>query len=242
MPEPQACRRPNSKRCCPKGMPSDCWANWPSRDAWSSVILFRIHESSAVATAAANYRIRWVGMGLADACFESQSGFSTTGATVLADLEDPHLVPHCILFWRSTTHFLGGLGIIVLFVTLLGSGPAGKALMRAEMPGPTKEGATPRMQETAWLFAAVYLGLNAVLALILKLAGLSAFDALCHAFGTMATGGFSTYNASVGHFAQHPNLYNSVVIEYSHYSVHDSGGHELHVAVPLPDPQAWKTA
>ncbi len=87
--------------------------------------------------------------------------------------------------------------------------------MRAEMPGPTKEGATPRMQDTAWLFAAVYVGLNAVLAIILKLAGLSMFDALCHAFATMATGGFSTYNASVGHFAQHPQLYNSVLIEYS---------------------------
>ena len=154
-------------------------------------------------------------MGLADACFESQSGFSTTGATVISDLEDPHLIPHCILFWRSTTHFLGGLGIIVLFVSILGSGPAGKALMRAEMPGPTKEGATERMQETAWLFAAVYVGLNVVLAAILKLAGLSVFDALCHAFGTMATGGFSTYNDSVGHFAQHPFLYNSAVIEYS---------------------------
>lgn len=162
-----------------------------------------------------NYRLRWVQMGWTDAFFEAQSGFSTTGATVLANLEDPYLVPHCILFWRSTTHFLGGLGIIVLFVTLLGSGSSSKALMRAEMPGPTKEGSTPRMQETAWLFAAVYLGLNFVLALILKLAGLSVFDALCHAFGTMATGGFSTHNASVGHFSQHPELYNSAVIEYA---------------------------
>ena len=182
--------------------------------AWQSVILFPQPRPRGERRDG-NYRIRWVKMGLADACFESQSGFSTTGATVIADLEDPQLVPHCILFWRSTTHFLGGLGIIVLFVTLLGSGSAGKALMRAEMPGPTKEGATERMQETAWLFAAVYVGLNVTLAIILKLAGLSMFDALCHAFGTMATGGFSTYNASVGHFAQHPNLYNSLVIEYS---------------------------
>ncbi len=186
-----------------------------SAPAWQSTIILPNAEPDASADRVGNYRIRWVKMGLADACFESQSGFSTTGATVLADLEDPHLIPHCILFWRSTTHFLGGLGIIVLFVTLLGSGSAGKALMRAEMPGPTKEGATPRMQETAWLFAAVYVGLNVVLAVILKLAGLSSFDALCHAFATMATGGFSTYNASVGHFAQHPNLYNSEVIEYS---------------------------
>ncbi len=186
-----------------------------SDPAWRTVVLYPNADEGAPTDRVGNYRMRWVKMGLTDACFESQSGFSTTGATVFADLEDPLLLPHCILFWRSTTHFLGGLGIIVLFVTLLGSGSAGKALMRAEMPGPTKEGATPRMQQTAWLFAAVYVGLNAVLALILKLAGLSVFDALCHAFATMATGGFSTYNASVGHFAQHPNLYNGAVIEYS---------------------------
>jgi trk system potassium uptake protein TrkH len=141
-----------------------------------------------------------VRMNIVDCLFESQSGFSTTGATVLSELQRPDLVPHCILFWRSMTHFLGGLGIIVLFVVILGHGSAGKALMRAEMPGPTKEGATPRMQDTAWLFALTYVGLNVALAIILWSLGLSSFDALCHAFGTMATGGFSTYNGSVGHF------------------------------------------
>ena len=141
-----------------------------------------------------------VPMSVVDALFESQSGFSTTGATVISELESPELVPHCILFWRSSTHFLGGLGIIVLFVVLLGQGSVGKAMMRAEMPGPTKEGATARMQHTAWLFAAIYCVLNLVLAIILWLLGLSVFDALCHAFGTMATGGFSTYNKSVGQF------------------------------------------
>jgi trk system potassium uptake protein len=95
-------------------------------------------------------------MHLVDCLFESQSGFSTTGATVISDLESSDLVPHCILFWRSTTHFLGGLGIVVLFVVILGQGSAGKALMRVEMPGPTKEGVTPRMQDTAWLFALTY--------------------------------------------------------------------------------------
>jgi len=149
---------------------------------------------------AANYRIRPVPMNFWDAIFESQSGFSTTGATVINDLEDPYLVPHCILFWRSSTHFLGGLGIIVLFVVLLGQGSAGKALMRAEMPGPTKEGAMARMQASAWLFAAIYVALNLLLAIILKLCGMTVFDAICHSFGTMATGGFSTYNASLGHF------------------------------------------
>lgn len=135
-----------------------------------------------------------------EAMFESQSGFSTTGATVLTDLETPGLVPHCILFWRSWTHFLGGLGIVVLFVAILGQGSAGKAMMRAEMPGPTKEGSMPRMQHTALTFAAIYVGLNLLLTGIYALQGMSTFDALCHAFGTMATGGFSTYNRSLGGF------------------------------------------
>ena len=147
-----------------------------------------------------NYRLRWARMTWADCLFESQSGFSTTGATVLSDLEDPNLVPHCILFWRSSSHFLGGLGIIVLFVAVLGHGSAGKALMRAEMPGPSKEGSTERMQHTAWIFAVMYTGLNVILTVILWLMGMTWFDAICHAFGTMATGGFSTYNASLGHF------------------------------------------
>lgn len=138
-------------------------------------------------------------MTIADALFESQSGFSTTGATVITDLEQPG-VPLCVLFWRSSTHLLGGLGIIVLFVAILGQGSAGKAMMRAEITGPTKEGSHSRTQHSAMFFAGIYLALNVVLAILLKLQGLSVFDALCHAFGTMATGGFSTYNASVGQF------------------------------------------
>ena len=147
-----------------------------------------------------NYRLRIAPMSFVDAMFESQSGFSTTGATVITDLEDPRLVPHCLLFWRSSTHFLGGLGIIVLFVVVLGQGSAGKALMQAELPGPTQDSAQARMQHAAWMFAATYVALNAVLTIVMKLCGMTWFDALCHAFGTMATGGFSTYNASLGHF------------------------------------------
>ena len=150
---------------------------------------------------------RWVTVGIADCLFESQSGFSTTGATIFSDLENVELIPHCILFWRSSTHLLGGLGIVVLFVVILGQGSAGKALMRAEMPGPTKEGSQARMQDTAWLFAGIYLALNVLLSIILKLLGMTWFSAICHAFGTMATGGFSTYNSSVGH-------YESATIDY----------------------------
>ena len=135
-----------------------------------------------------------------ESMFESQSGFSTTGATVLTDLETPSSVPHCILFWRSWTHFLGGLGIVVLFVAILGQGSAGKAMMQVEMPGPSKQGSMPRMQHAALSFAAIYVGLNVVLTIVYLIEGMTPFDALCHAFGTMATGGFSTYNASHGRF------------------------------------------
>ena len=168
----------------------------------------------APADRASNYRIRWVRMSFIDAMFESQSGFSTTGATVLSDLQDPYLVPRCILFWRASTHFLGGLGIIVLFVVILGQGSAGKALMRAEVPGPTQDSSSARTQHTAWLFTAMYVGLNIILAIVLYLQGLSPIDAVCHSFATMATGGFSTYNASLGHFASLPNV-NGMAIEYT---------------------------
>ncbi|MCB9873014.1 MAG: TrkH family potassium uptake protein [Planctomycetaceae bacterium] len=166
---------------------------------WGEAIIFP-GEEEEIDGRSERFRLRWIKMGIADALFESQSGFSTTGATVISDLEDPVLVPHCLLFWRSSTHFLGGLGIIVLFVAILGQGSAGKAMMRAEMPGPSKDGMQARMQQTAWVFAAIYCVLNLVLTIILCFQGLSVFDALCHAFGTMATGGFSTWNKSLGHF------------------------------------------
>ncbi len=171
-------------------------------------------DDDAPADRASNYRLRWVPMGLFDSMFESQSGFSTTGATVICDLEDPYIVPRSILFWRASTHFLGGLGIIVLFVVLLGQGSAGKALMRTEVPGPTQDNSSARVQHAAWLFATIYSALNVLLAIIFMVLGMSMFDAVCHAFATMATGGFSTYNASLGHFAQNmPNL-NGELIEY----------------------------
>jgi len=135
-----------------------------------------------------------------DGLFESASGFSGTGATILTDLEDPELVPRAILFWRSETHFLGGLGIMVLFVAILGVGSAGKALMLAEMPGPKHSGGQERIQKAAWTFAGIFVGLTLVLTALLVLQEFSLFDGLCHAFATIATGGFSTYNNSVEHF------------------------------------------
>ncbi len=153
-----------------------------------------------------------VRMTVVDAVFESVSGFSTTGASVLTQLEDlsnqadgsvtdGKLVPRCVLFWRSFTHWLGGMGIIVLFVAILGQlGAGGKALMRREVPGPITETLRPRVRETAISMWAIYMVISLVLTVVLMIEGMNLYDSLCHTFGTMATGGFSTYNASVGHF------------------------------------------
>lgn len=130
--------------------------------------------------------------------FESMAGFSTTGATVLTEIE--HL-SHAMLFWRSFSHWLGGMGIVVLAVAILPLlGIGGMQLFRAEAPGPQTDRLTPRIAQTAKLLWGVYLLLSCVETVLLKLGGMSLFDALCHTFGTMATGGFSTKNRSIAHY------------------------------------------
>lgn len=131
-----------------------------------------------------------------DAFFETMSGFTTTGATILTDVER---LPHGLLFWRSLTHWIGGMGIIVLSLAILPFlGIGGMQLFKAEVPGPVADKLTPRIAETAKILWGVYVLLSAAEALLLWLGGMSVFDALCHTFGTMATGGFSTRNASIG--------------------------------------------
>ncbi|MFH1912799.1 MAG: potassium transporter TrkG [Pseudomonadota bacterium] len=133
-----------------------------------------------------------------DCVFESLSGFSTTGASVLTDIE---AVPRGILFWRSLTHWLGGMGIIVLSLAILPFlGVGGMQLYRAEVPGPAPDKLKPRIKDTAVTLWKVYLVFSAVQTVLLMLGGMDLFDALCHTFGTMATGGFSTRNASVAAF------------------------------------------
>lgn len=131
-----------------------------------------------------------------DAFFETMSGFTTTGATLLTDIES---LPRSILFWRSMTQWLGGMGIVVLTVAILPRlGIGGLKLMRTEAPGPTLEKLTPRVAGTAkilWLF---YLGLSVMQASLLLAGGLPLYDALTHTFSTIATGGFSPRAASVG--------------------------------------------
>lgn len=132
---------------------------------------------------------------VADAFFETMSGMTTTGASILTDIES---VPRGILYWRSLTQWIGGMGIIVLTVAifpLLGIG--GIELFAAEAPGPTSDKIHPRIQETAKRLWLIYVGLTALLMVILKVAGMSFFDAINHALTTMATGGFSTKNASI---------------------------------------------
>ncbi len=135
-----------------------------------------------------------------DAIFESTSGFTNTGATVLTDVEDLKLVPRSVLFWRAETHFIGGLGIIVLFVAILGVGSASRTLMQTEVPALAQTRPYALSQHSAWAFGSIYLGLTLILISLLLIAGLGLFDALCHAFATVATGGFSTRNASIAAF------------------------------------------
>ena len=132
------------------------------------------------------------------ALFESMSGFTTTGATVFGDIE---ALPHGILFWRSLTHWLGGMGIIVLVIAVLPFlGVGGMQLFRAEVPGPTPERLRPRITQTAKLLWLVYVGLTVTQTLLYLVGGMELFDAVTHTFGTLATGGFSPKNASIGHF------------------------------------------
>jgi len=139
-----------------------------------------------------------------DAFFETMSGFTTTGATILNNIE---ALPHGLLFWRSLTHWIGGLGIIVLSLAVLPFlGVGGMQLYRAELRS-AADRMTPRITETAKILWGVYVAFTIIEAALLMFAGMNLFDALCHSFGTLATGGYSTRNGSIG-------AYNSAFIDY----------------------------
>jgi trk system potassium uptake protein TrkH len=138
----------------------------------------------------------------ADAFFETASGFTTTGSTVLTDIAGQD---RGILFWRSFTQWLGGMGIIVLFVALLPElGPGARFLYKLEVPGPTKETLAPRIRDTAAVLWRIYLGLTAAQTALLMLCGLGLYDALTHTFSTLSTGGFSPRNESVAAYLDRP--------------------------------------
>jgi len=143
------------------------------------------------------------GLSFTDAFFETMSGLTTTGATVLVGLEN---LPPSINLWRHALNWYGGMGIIVLVVAILPLlGVGGMQLYKAETPGPMKdEKLTPRITQTARALWLVYFLITVACILSLKLAGMGWFDAVCHAFAALALGGFSTYDASVGHFDSLP--------------------------------------
>ncbi|MBS3796985.1 MULTISPECIES: TrkH family potassium uptake protein [unclassified Pseudoalteromonas] len=138
-------------------------------------------------------------LSLADAVFEAFSGLTTTGATVLTGIE---YLPKSVLFYRQQLQWLGGMGIIVLAVAVLPMlGVGGMQLYRAETPGPVKDSKmTPRIADTAKHLWYIYVSLTLACTLAYWVAGMSWFDAICHAFSTIAIGGFSTYDASMGYF------------------------------------------
>ena len=142
--------------------------------------------------------------GFIDALFETVSGFTTTGASIL---ENPELMNRGCLFWRLFTHWIGGMGVLVFIAAILPiSGDSYIHIMRAEVPGPTVSKLVPRVRKTARILYLIYLGLTGLECILLLLGGMSFYDALLHSFATAGTGGFSTRAASIG-------AYESVYIE-----------------------------
>lgn len=139
------------------------------------------------------------GMSPIDALFESVSGLTTTGATVITDIEGSMNRP--LLLWRSLIQWLGGMGIVVLFVAVFPNvGVGGKHMFRGEVPGAAAEGLRPRIAETSFTLWKLYAGFTLILAVVLGFLGMDPFESVCHAFTTMSTGGFSTRNASIAAF------------------------------------------
>lgn len=143
-----------------------------------------------------------------DALFEIVSGFTTTGSSILQEIES---LPRCMLFWRSFTHWVGGMGVLVFIMSILPLAANDRSMhvMRAESPGPMVGKLVPKIRNTASLLYSIYFLLTAILIVLLILGGMPIFDAFCHAFGTAGTGGFSILNQSIG---QYNNLYFEIII------------------------------
>ncbi len=145
-----------------------------------------------------------------DAFFETMSGYTTTGASILNDIE---AMPYGILFWRSMTHWIGGMGIIVLAIAILPLlGIGGMQLFAAEAPGPSADKLHPRITDTAKRLWYIYLGFTLIQAVLLKAAGMTVFDAINHAMCTLSTGGFSTKNASVAYWNDSPLIQYIIIL------------------------------
>ena len=169
-----------------------------------------LHRKDALGVVA----LTWIGLGIfgalpmlvegaihnpVSALFEAVSGFTTTGATVVANVDG---LSRATNFWRCLMHWLGGMGIVVLFVAVFPHfGVGARHLFRTEVPGPITEGLRPRIRHTALVLWWVYAGLTAVCGILLWMAGMSWFDAICHAMSTLGTGGFSSRSASIGYYS-----------------------------------------
>lgn len=138
------------------------------------------------------------GLPVWDAVFESASGFSTTGASILTDVE---ALPHALLFWRSFTHWVGGMGVLVFVLAVLPlADDTSMVLMQAEVPGPEVGKLVPRIRSTAKILYLVYTGMTVLLMILLWAGGIDLFDALCNAMGTAGTGGFAVKNAGIAYY------------------------------------------
>lgn len=133
-----------------------------------------------------------------DACFETVSGFTTTGSTILTDIE---VLPRGILFWRSFTHWIGGMGVLVFVLAIIPLAEGRSMhLMRAEVPGPTVGKLVPKMKSTAMILYGIYIAMTGIEVVFLLFGGMPLYDSLIHAFGTAGTGGFSIMNSSIAHY------------------------------------------
>ncbi|WP_339701262.1 potassium transporter TrkG [uncultured Marixanthomonas sp.] len=147
---------------------------------------------------------------ITNAFFETMSGYTTTGASILSDIES---IPKGVLFWRSITHWIGGMGIIVLAIAILPLlGIGGMQLFSAEAPGPGGDKLHPRITDTAKRLWIIYVGYTLIETLLLKLAGMSFFDAINHSLSTLSTGGFSTKNASVAYWNDQPIIQYIIIL------------------------------
>ena len=175
-----------------------------------------------------------------DALFESISGLTTTGATVFTDLED---LPKSILYYRQQLQWLGGIGIVVIAVSILPMiGVGGMQIYKAETPGPIKDTKlTPRIAETANALFKIYVFLTVVCAIAYWVAGMSWFDALSHSFSTISIGGFSTYDESLGHFDNNAVLTIAsifMVVSGLNFALHYTAWHARSIKSYISDPEA----
>ena len=175
-----------------------------------------------------------------DALFESISGLTTTGATVFTNLED---LPKSILYYRQQLQWLGGIGIVVIAVSILPMiGVGGMQIYKAETPGPIKDTKlTPRIAETANALFKIYVFLTVACALAYWIAGMHWFDALSHSFSTISIGGFSTYNASLGHFDNNAVLTIAsifMVVSGLNFTLHYTAWHARSIKSYISDPEA----